>query len=367
MTCDLHPLISINAEEYAPIEPLPGDPWVVTSALQKAIRRGEPETAERAALSVLRYRGAGLFRRLLVVAFEDIGIGAPELLTVVTRLCTDTQLRTSLGGSELVSRSLVRALTAAPKDRSADYLICSVITRPDWELYRRAAGSISIGDRISIVGDRSLSLATRATATWFASGMENGDERRIGRGDLEALMEAFVKTGLTRDVLDAVKVAARITKEPIVLMLPLLLQELDRGSRGPVVTHIAVPEAKFAGGIPLFSLDKHTRTGQRAISIFARQNAEVRDVLERYVCEFKHRDAAMLASFYTDASPVALRLDWDRSEELEALGIETDLTLVGVPQDGIQQLLSAFRANLDHLNNLRTQLIGNARDDLDRA
>ena len=50
------------------------DPWVSSSALQKAIRRGEADIAATAALSLLAIRGAAIFRGFLVIAFEDVGM-----------------------------------------------------------------------------------------------------------------------------------------------------------------------------------------------------------------------------------------------------------------------------------------------------
>jgi hypothetical protein len=54
-------------------------------------------------------------------------------------------------------------------------------------------------------------------------------------------------------------------------------------------------------------------------------------------------------------------LIWDQSEALEAFGIERDLLHAGVPADGIQPLLEAMRANLEHLNELRAQILTRAQ------
>jgi hypothetical protein len=73
------------------------------------------------------------------------------------------------------------------------------------------------------------------------------------------------------------------------------------------------------------------------------------------------RSAAYVAAFYVDAAPVAKRLMWDQSEALEAFGIERDLIHAGVPAEGIQPLLEAMRANLEHLNELRAQILARAQ------
>ena len=53
--------------------PLPIDPWLASSLLQKSIRRGDADMAVRAALTLFRMRPGGIWRRFMVIAFEDVG------------------------------------------------------------------------------------------------------------------------------------------------------------------------------------------------------------------------------------------------------------------------------------------------------
>ena len=113
--------------------------------------------------------------------------------------------------------------------------------------------------------------------------------------------------------------------------------------------------------MPLYALDEHTRLGREAIWRFACENDGVRTCLERFVPASRRRRAANVAAFYADAAPVARRLMWDQSRSLETFGTERDLLLAGVPAEGIGPLLEAVRANLGHLNELRTQILGRTR------
>jgi hypothetical protein len=113
--------------------------------------------------------------------------------------------------------------------------------------------------------------------------------------------------------------------------------------------------------MPLYALDKHTRLGREAIWRLAYENDSVRTCLARFVPAGQRRSAAYVAAFYVDAAPVAKRLMWDQSEALEAFGIERDLIHAGVPAEGIQPLLEAMRANLEHLNELRAQILARAQ------
>lgn len=100
------------------ILPLPGDEWLAASVFQKAIRRADRNTAERAALSLFRIRGDRIFRRIGVIAAEDVGIGSIDGFEIAIALCRDTRLRQEAGSDEIVVRKLARLLANVPKDRS---------------------------------------------------------------------------------------------------------------------------------------------------------------------------------------------------------------------------------------------------------
>jgi hypothetical protein len=62
------------------------------------------------------------------------------------------------------------------------------------------------------------------------------------------------------------------------------------------------------------------------------ENEFVRACLQEHVVERRRRDAALMAAYYTDAAPVARRLAWLGSVELEAFGTKNDLLVAGVPK-----------------------------------
>src|ERR1017187_8102635 len=55
------------------MEPLLADQWVIFCLLKKSIREGEVETAQRAAFTLFRQKGSAIWRRFMVIAFEDVG------------------------------------------------------------------------------------------------------------------------------------------------------------------------------------------------------------------------------------------------------------------------------------------------------
>jgi hypothetical protein len=311
--------------------------------------------AERAAITLYRLRGKGIWRRFLVIAFEDGGIASPDALVETTAACTDPSWRENNGGDERALRHIARFLARAPKDRSPDHLICIAHSHPDFEEARDQVGAMSITQRIYLAGDAGRSLPERAIAAWYASGVEWGDERRIGRGDLNALMSVFSQLGVPSDLIAATRISSTRTKEPIVIMAPLLWLAASATGDARVV-ECAVPPAPLIGEIPAYALDKHTAIGKAAIHRLARENEAVREVLATFVPEYRANEVACMAAFYADAAPVALRFDWNGSRELEPLGIETDMLGVGVRREGITAVLNVVCENLGHLNAIRAEM-----------
>lgn len=115
------------------------DPWVsvrtyhdlsadqVISALQKEIRRGNTENASLLAYEMLITSPAledYLWKRLLVIAVEDIGYGdvmAPVLLNALHQAVLGFER--SMGERKLFAVHAVRYLCGCRKDRSSDEMI----------------------------------------------------------------------------------------------------------------------------------------------------------------------------------------------------------------------------------------------------
>ncbi|MBU3077818.1 hypothetical protein [Sphingomonas quercus] len=332
------------------------DPWVASSLLQKAIRRGEVEHAVRAAQALHRQRGTGIWGRFLIIACEDVGIADLDLVQHVTLVGIDRTVRKPFGTDEEVAADLARRLAEAPKDRSSDYLACAAIQHPEYEQERESVALLSTDEQIAAAVDRGQSVIRRAIATWHASGVNSGGPRVVRPSNLPLLLHGFDLLGLPHPLSSIIETAARKSREPMVVMLPLLWALWREGDEERRSADVSVPAALSCRGVPLWTFDKHTRLGKRAIARFIHENVAVDAVLSEHVPDFRARDIAAMAAFYADATPIARRLVWSRSHELEALGLETDMLKIGCPRAGIEPLVEVVRANLDHLNVIRHRL-----------
>jgi hypothetical protein len=146
------------------------DAAVISSLLQKSIRRGEVGLAQRAAVTLLSPRGPALWRHLLVIAFEDVGIGASGLQVEAVSVVADPNARKRLGGNEAAALYLAWLLADAPKDRSTDYLICSARFHPRLRGIRNGLKRAPLTDCLEVVEDPEWPMPERALAAWYASG-----------------------------------------------------------------------------------------------------------------------------------------------------------------------------------------------------
>jgi hypothetical protein len=338
----------VNIDPYPPGEPLHCNRWIASSALQKAIRRSEVGIACCAALTLHKQDRANVWRRLITIAFEDVG---PADIDVVLQTIAAAVLpgwRASYGEVRTVL-SIVSRLAAAPKDRSADYLMWVAAEHPDQGEARTSCGRASMTECLSMVTDLSRSLPD-------CSGIDYPFEHRVRAGDLSGLEDAYCWLGAPPDLAAATVLAARRTRQPFVVLLPLVWLEVQRAGL-TAVDDAFIPPSNLVAGVPLYALDEHTRLGKRAINTLTQQSPSIRACLQQHVPRRRWIAAAQHAAFYAEGSAVSRRMHWAQSRSLEQLGIEAELSTAEVRLDGVEPLIGAIRESLHQLNALRTQLL----------
>jgi len=331
------------------------DSWIASSLLQKSVRRGEVELAETAATTLYRLRGSSIWRRFLVIAIEDIGVACPNALIEVAAICHDRALRRNLGGDEDAARCLARQLAAAPKDRSADLLASTICYHPILCAIRHQVQHLALQERLDWLTDASRPFYERAVAAWFASDIAT-DHKRSNNANLHALLATFEDLSAPHDLIETVSRAASRTREPFCVLVPLLWLAARSAPPHKTVSR-PLPPTRTIGGLPLWTLDFHTRVGRTAIQRFAGENDAIRQALQEAAVHNRHTKAAYFGAFYTDAAPCAVILDWPLRAEIEQLGIEADFAHAGVSPDRVGPLLAEFESHIDHLNNIREDVL----------
>lgn len=331
------------------------DAYTASSLLQKAIRRGETELALVAAQKLLPKRGKGIWRRLLAIAFEDVGIANLALLARVLDLA-EAQLASRELPANRGLANAVEALASSTKSRSADHLICSA--RHSYQA-KSAATRAMLSDTpavLALAGDPSQPLIERMAALEDPCGRT---ERGARAAQLERL--SALKCVLPVEAHDAIDLSIRgfrLLKDGIALPLPLLVSIASVIGQKPTISNPEMPETEYVNGIPAWVWDKHTSIGKRAFKRLVSENEAVASCLQHYVSSKHHLGSACMAGFYLDAAPVSQRFDWPGSFELELAGRAADMGKVGCPPCGIEQLMEVVAENIDYLNEIRVELAG---------
>lgn len=342
--------------------PIPADRWIVSSLLQKAIRRGEASLAEQAALALHKMHRTAVFRRLMDIACTDVGAAEPGTLVKTVLAAESPQWRKRAGGDARAAAYLARIQAEAPKDRSAAYLISAAQNHPALDPFRRILESRPPSGRLELAADGSLSLLERSAAIWCASGIGWGAGQHVSSADILDIFSVSRHLGVSPVLAHACGYAALRTRQAVCLM-PLLLSLAVNASAARTVKDCPVPSSPEVDGVPLWCLDRFTRMGKQAIQTFAQENGPVRSCLDEHVPESRHGEAAGTALFYAEGYAVSRLLRWKSSNALAALGIRSDMLVSGVPSEGMKPLLNAVRENLDHLNTIRARLFTASRQD----
>jgi hypothetical protein len=119
--------------------PLVADRYVALSALQKAIRRGYEDLALRAAMNLMIGGPHAIWRRLGIIAFEDIGVGNIDAVGWVTVVIGRPEVRKRLGGEWKVADFLIRILCRSAKCRATDDLVHLIERDPALAELRQSA------------------------------------------------------------------------------------------------------------------------------------------------------------------------------------------------------------------------------------
>ena len=342
LTSDVPPALSVP------------DPWIARSVLQKSVRRSNADLAARAARSLWEIDPAALWKRLLVIAWEDIGIG--DLAAVMTATAaTSAQWRRSVGHEVVIAVAVARMLAGAAKDRGTESLAGAAINHPDQGQCRRQMTQSTMQERLELVADTTLPLPERAVAAWYASGVDDWRLNRVGRGDLPALLQTYRTMGVPETIVAATAMAIRKVREPILLLLPLLSAYAD--PEPDRTSDILLPPMTLVGDLPLCSLDIFTRLGKTAISRFAKSNQAVGEALTPLLPSSRWAKAAGYGVFYAEGGLVTPKHTWWGSSTIERLGIEADFLPLGFPAEAIPGFLQVVAAELPDLNSIRKEML----------
>lgn len=301
---------SVTAE----VHPTDSDVYVASSGLQKAIRRGHLTIALRCAARLIRDDPARFWRRLVTIAFEDVGIGNLDAISKVV-FSADFSWRQKVGGEWVVAAHLVEALCVADKDRTADELVVLCQLHPALEDHRRQWAS-ALDQRLQACLAASAPLENAALASWYLAGTKRyRSPQLIPRPSaLGAIWKAYRSLGFNGRIVQLCERGSSTGGEILAVFVPLIADGFDRTVAR--VDEPALRTTPLLGDLPAYVFDGFTRDGLQAIAKFLDLSKPWRSFLARNVAQQSWKSVTADVLFRAESGLTNRRVRWDTGDRI---------------------------------------------------
>ena len=345
---DARELLAANILAYREPKPAPLkiSPWLAMSLLQKAIRRGEEEWAQRAAATLLLIAPDRLWRRCGAAAFEEVGVADLQTVSLVASALAGKRYRATLGGEWKVASFVVERLVHAAKCRAADDLLLVADRHPLYKNARAQFADKASPDLVRIaLGDAALPV--RALAAWYAVGTHPRQSRHLSprRGEPTAFFDAMCEAGIPHTVVEVAREGFRKIGEPlcpfVALLCPLAIQQTSTLQDDELLPEIQV------GEVPCWSLDVYVREGRQALEAFLQSDCETARWVRDHVRPGQRVNFLGTIVFRVEGGLVKRRSRWPVGDELRRL---VDIECHGPSCPDASEILQLMRKEIDILN-----------------
>lgn len=347
-----HLYIAIQNFRPPSARPLNISPYLGSALLQKAIRRGHADLALQAAATLLHQSPERLWRRLACIAFEDVGLGDPHLVTLATAAMEAKRVRAQLGGEWAVASFLIVRMASATKCRAADDLLLVAENHPEFASQRLQLGFSSIPALARILTS-SEPLPIRALAAWFLLGTDRRPSFQLSRrrGDIAALGTALGSI-LRPDLVEIATEGYRRSGEVLPIFMALLAPQL-RPEFATVLDDDMPPEIMI-GDVPGWSVDMYTRPGRAALARLIAGSTQTARWVRAHIPSHQRVNFLGTIVFRLEGQRCRQRLRWEVADELRRA---TDYECNGAHCPDATEVLGLLRADLGELNAIRAELM----------
>lgn len=251
--------------------PMPGDPWLLASAMQKAVRRGETDRALSAAISLWYQDKTRFWRRLHIICVEDIGIGNVDAVIQTLSACYETRWRKDLGDL-IVALHLARFLSESVKCRIAEELYTTA-ERSRCLQNLRLELSAAKGDVLEmIVLDDERPIVERILSLWYLAGTNRFRSDLIPQrmGSIDSALATIRSLPSPPNLTEACASVISRTPWPLALFTPLIWTYSQKKGETFTVEQKGISASLDVEGLPLYAADMFTRIGKASIREFQR-------------------------------------------------------------------------------------------------
>ncbi len=245
---------------------MPGDKWLVSSCLQKSVRRGDVDKSLQAGVALWRQDRRNFWRRLHVLSCEDIGVSSVD--AVVKSLTVHENPAWRKRVDDLASGLyLIRLLCGTVKTRLCDEIYMTIEQSSDFAAIRTEMVNSTDNALADMAMNEQRSLHKRCLALWMLAGTRKfpSDLMPLRIGSIETAKEVMQEFAAPPDLTGACIGVLTRTGWPLALLTPLLWSAVQK-LPGPVsIRSDPLPQSGDVEGIPFFGVDTYTRIGKTCI------------------------------------------------------------------------------------------------------
>lgn len=348
----IHGLVSLPPAQHRSCSLSRGVPdrWLLASALQKCIRRGLHAEAVEVAAALHAMDAEYAWRRLRVIALEDVGLGNIERVSAVLAIAGKRRVRDAFGDLRLLTAT-AHSLSVGLKDRTACDLLrigCS----PEAASFRSTLLEAPLRWEPLALDERAP-VWRRVVALQLLAGLTERTRagyRTLSRANPHAVLR--VVEALKPHPLVAYAVVRGKGTES--LNVALLFAHLLRESTDhrPIVSRVEeIQNCPRIGGLIAPTFCMYTRVGLRALRTFLCGDAELRATL-RNAGANNGFEALGLLLFQVESGLLDRAEDYAHQVRIEAERAE--LMAIGIGDDAAGATLRMLvRCHLPMLNKAR--------------
>jgi hypothetical protein len=318
-------LAGISFEPRKPRPYLGADRWLLASLVQKSIRRSDIDTARRAGHQLLFLDPARLWRRLMVVGLEDIGIADVNAASFLIGLAALPRARALWGSPTCVLDAALHIACDANKERSGD-AFGSIVKEMEQESGHSLEG-LPRTAKLAVLSYGYLPWRRRLRAA-FLLGREwvPAEERKA---QFIEMAEIFRAAGVPELLLSACLLYRGKSDDLLPLYVPVAYS-LWLGHGGVRCISNASCAAPLIDAVPAYGFDPlHTRLGRRAIDVW----------MKSYITTppFSASQVA-IAQWNMESAACRRIMNWQLSDEIRAHGQAADLLHRGLSPDRHEEI-----------------------------
>lgn len=353
MLCQSIPLydrdkFEADLREYSPPEfekNYSVDRYLAMSVMQKAIRRGELDLALTSGGYLLENFPQLFWKRLQIVALEDVGLANPALVEQVIDVASDTPSWVGCGGLEKVAAFLLERLCFSLKDRSADDLfdvmsrdpICAINCMTLMENYETDGLYVLDED----VFGRVLSIIPPGQREMVWDGY-------LRRADEWVMMMEAVEFNAPASILALSSNASRKTRSMLAPMIVALSPEFP--ARVLEVDDLFLPEESYKG-VPTWACGMHTRVGLAGLRQYAKHSPRIgKNLKQGKTGEVSTSKVLGGLLFRIECGQLRKRADWSLGKSLKDKATELGW---GVRDEYVHDLLCTMQEEWELVNACR--------------